>query len=162
MPATVTKGAHRSEEERIRALEAQIERLRRRKAQKLVRRDPSVVQMRAAVRSIDQAMAATTNPTTRKALGEARNTLTACLALTGAMPKQDGGVLMPQAGRSAGGVSEDALLSHVRADPGARGEEIASVFGASADAIRPVMKRLIRAGRVKAAGQARAMSYAAG
>jgi hypothetical protein len=151
----------RSQELRIRALEAQIAVIKARVARKLARKDPSLRHIHAAVKSIDKALAMSTDHATREALGEARNTLTACLALTGAMPKQDRGVVVPQPRRSAGGVSEDALLSHVRAHPGARGEEIASAFGENADAIRPVMKRLIKAGRVKTAGRARAMSYAA-
>jgi hypothetical protein len=147
----------RSEEVRIKALEAQIEALKRRKAQKLVRRDPALKQMHAAVRSIDKALAASTDHAVRQALGEARNTLTACLALTGAMAK---GTLVPQARRSVGGISEDALLAHVRANPGHRSEQIAVALGTDPDGIRPVMKRLIKAGRVRTAGRARAMSYA--
>jgi hypothetical protein len=38
---------------------------------------------------------------------------------------------------------------------------MAAALGANPDAIRPVRKRLIQAGRVSTAGQARAMSYAA-
>jgi predicted transcriptional regulator len=70
-------------------------------------------------------------------------------------------MLVPQARRSAGAVSEDALLSHVRTNPGQRGEEIAKAMGTEAATVRPVMKRLIEAGRVRAQGRARAMSYAA-
>jgi hypothetical protein len=150
--------ARRSDEDRIKALEARIEALKQRKARRQRRRDPALKQMHAAVRSIDQALAASADHAVREALGEARTTLAACLALTSATPR---GTLVPQARRGAGGVTEDALLAHVRAHPGQRGEEIASVLGTDTGTVRPVMKRLIQAGRVRTAGQARAMSYAA-
>jgi hypothetical protein len=151
--------AQRSEEVRIKALEAQIAVIKARVARKLARKDPSLRHIHAAVNSIDKALAASSDHAVRQALGEARNTLTACLALTGAMPKQDCGVLLPQSRRVAGGITEDALLSHVRANPGHRSEQIAVALGTDPDGIRPVMKRLIKAGRVRTDGRARAMSY---
>ena len=148
----------RSAEDRIRALEAQIDALKQRKARKQQHRDPALKQMHAAVRSIDKALAASTDHAAREALGEARTTLMACLAMTGSAPK---GTLAPQIRRAAGAVSEDVLLAHVRSHPGQRGEQIAGAFGTDTATVRPVMKRLIQAGRVRTAGQARAMSYAA-
>jgi hypothetical protein len=50
---------------RIKALEAQIEALKRLKAQKLVRRDPALKEMHAAVRSIDKALAASSDHAVR-------------------------------------------------------------------------------------------------
>jgi hypothetical protein len=150
--------SRRSEEDRIRALEAQIEALKQRKVRKLQRRDPALKHMHAAVRSIDKAMSENHDAAARQGLADARSTLTACLALTSTAPK---GTLVPQPRRSVGGVSEDALLSHVRQNPGHRGEQIATALGTDTATVRPVMKRLIRAGRVKTAGQARAMSYSA-
>jgi hypothetical protein len=150
--------AHRPEQERIEVLEAEIERLKQRKARKQQHRDPALKQMQAAVRSIDKALAASSDHATRAALGEARTTLAACLALTSATPR---GTLVPQATRAAGGVSQEALLSYVRTNPGQRGEQIAGAFGTDTATVRPVMKRLIQAGRVRTSGQARAMSYAA-
>ena len=150
----------RSDEDRIKELEAQIEALKQRKARKQQRRDPALKQMHAAVRSIDKAMSISTDHAVREALGEARNTLTACLALMGATSK---GMIVPAPRRATvgAGLSEEALLSYVRSNPGHRGEQIAAALGTDTAAIRPVMKRLIKAGRVKTAGQARAMSYAA-
>src|SRR5258708_1809376 len=135
MPATVTKVARRSDEERIQALEAQLEALRQRKARKYQRRDPALKQMHAAVRSIDKALAASSDRATREALGEARNTLTACLALTGSAPR---GTPVPQARRMAGDITEDGLLSHVRKNPGHRGEQIAVALGTDTGTVRPV------------------------
>jgi DNA-binding IscR family transcriptional regulator len=148
----------RSAEDRIQALEAQIEALKQRKVRKQQRRDPTLKQIQAAVRSVDKALAASGDHTTRAALGEARNTLAACLTLAGATPKR---TLVPQARQASAGVSEEALLSYVRTNPGQRGEQIAGALGTATSTLRPVMKRLVRAGRVKTAGQARAMSYAA-
>ena len=149
----------RSEEERIQALETQIEALKRRKAHKLVHRDPALKQMHAAVRSLNKALGATADHATREALNEALATLSACLALVGGAQKQDASVLVPQPRRS--GLSEEALLSHVRMHPDARGEAIAQALGTDTATVRPVMKRLIQSGRVKAAGKARATSYSA-
>jgi hypothetical protein len=148
--------AQRSAEERIRALEAQIEALKQRKARKQLHRDPALKQMHSAVRSIDKALAVSSDHALREALGEARTTLSACLALTGGMPKA---TLVPQARRIPGAVSEEALLSYVRTNPGHRGEQIAGALGTDSASVRPVMKRLIQAGKVRTAGQARAMSY---
>jgi hypothetical protein len=148
--------AQRSAEDRIRALESQIEALKQRKARKQMHRDPALKQMHSAVRSIDKALGLSSDHALREALGEARNTLTACLALTGG---RSSGTLVPQARRAAGVVSEDALLSYVRQNPGQRSEQISAAIGANSDAIRPVMKRLIQAGRVRTQGQKRAMSY---
>jgi len=143
-------------EDRIRALEAQIEALKQRKARKQLHRDPALKQIHAAIRSIDKAMAASSDRTEREALGEARNTLTACLALTGG---KSSGTLVPQARRASGVVSEDALLAYVRTNPGQRGEQIAGALGTDSASVRPVMKKLIQAGKVRTIGQARAMSY---
>ena len=150
----------RSDEDRIRELEAQIEALKQRKARKQQHRDPALKQMHAAVRSIDKAMGTSSDHAVREALGEARNTLTACLALVGAASK---GMIVPAPRRATAvaGISEEALLSYVRTNPGHRGEQIAVALGTDAATIRPLMKRLIQAGKVRTAGQARAMSYAA-
>ena len=149
----------RSAEDRIKAIEAQIEALKQRRARKLVQRDPALKHLHAAVRSIEKAMAESHDAAARKGLAEARSTLAACLALVGAAPTRERGVVTPRSRAATCEITEDALLAHVRTNPGHRGEQIATAFGTDTGTIRPVMKRLIRAGRVKAAGQARAMSY---
>jgi hypothetical protein len=158
MPITTDTRARveRSIQERIQALETQIEALKQRKVRKQLHRDPAQKQLHAAVRSIDKALAATSDHALRESLGEARNTLTACMALNGAAPR---GTLEPKARRAVGAVTEDALLAHVRLHPGQRSEQISAAIGANSDAIRPVMKRLIQAGRVRTQGQKRATSY---
>lgn len=153
--STITR---RSEEERIAELEQKIAAIKARAARAKAKKDPALRHMHAAVRAIDQALAASSDHATREALGEARSTLAACLALTGAAPR---GTLVPQPRRAAAAISEEALLSHVRQHPGQRGEEIARVFGTDTASVRPVMKGLIQKGLVRAEGQARATSYAA-
>jgi len=63
--------------------------------------------------------------------------------------------------RSAGEISNlgDALLNYVRNNPGQRGEEIAAAMATDSGTIRPVMKRLIAAGKVATKGQRRGMTY---
>jgi len=164
MPTTLDQRLRRArlpEEDRIKALEAQIEALKQRKARKQQRRDPALKHMHAAVRSIDKAMAESHDAATRQAMAEARTTLAACLALVGAAPKPQRGVITPRARPANGVVSEEVLLGHVRCNPGHRGEQIAQALGTDTGTIRPVMKRLVKAGRVRTAGQARAMCYAA-
>lgn len=151
----------RTDEQRIADLEKQIEALRQRKVRRQQRRDPALKYMHAAVRSIDKAMTGSHDGAARQGLADARNTLAACLALVGAAPKQQRGASTPRPRPIAGAISEGALLSHVRGNPGSRGEQIAQAFGTDTGTIRPVMKRLIKAGRITTAGQARAMSYAA-
>ena len=151
----------RSEEQRIADLERQIEALKQRKARRLIPRDPALKHLHAAVRSIDKAMSESHEQVARVGLAEARSTLAACLALVGAAPTRERGMIRPPPRAATGRITEDALLSHVRQNPGHRGEQIAVALGTDSATVRPVMKRLIKAGRVRTTGQARAMSYAA-
>jgi len=151
----------RTDEQRITDLEKRIEALKQRKARRLIPRDPALKHLHAAVRSIDKAMSESHDQAARQGLADARSTLSACLALVGPASTRDRGVVTPLPRATTGVVSEDMLLSHVRQNPGHRGERIAQALGTSAATVRPVMKRLIKAGRVRTAGQARAMSYSA-
>lgn len=128
-PLDAATRARRSEEERIVQLEKQIAAIKARAARKLVRKDPALRHIHASVKAIDKALAASEDHATRQALGEARSTLAACLALSGVAPKADRGTLVPQPRRAAAAISEEALLSHVRQHPGQRGEEIARALG---------------------------------
>jgi hypothetical protein len=151
----------RTDEQRIADFEKQIDALKQRKVRNLQRRDPALKHMHAAVRSIDKAMSENHDAAARQGLAEARSSLAACLALVGAAPNQGRGVLTLRLRPRAGVITEDALLSHVRQNPGDRGEQIATALRTDTATVRPVMKRLIKAGRVRTVGQARAMSYAA-
>jgi hypothetical protein len=156
-----TKRVRRNEDQLIADLEAKIAQLQRRAAQKKVKRDPALKHISAAVRSIDKAMAETGDAATRTALDEARGTLSACLTLNGATPRMDGKVITSHSRRSVGAVSMDALLEHVRKNPGQRGEHIAEALGTDTKTMRPTMHKLIAEKKIKTRGERRGMTYAA-
>ena len=160
MKATRT---HRSEEDRIADLEAKIAAIRARAERKKVKRDPSLRHISAAVRSIDKALGESEDGAMRKALDEARSTLSACLSLSGVIVAGGTKPRGRRAGSGGGGalVDEGALLEYVRAHPGQRGEHIAVGLGTDTKAMRPVMKRLIESGKVRTKGERRGMQYAA-
>ena len=94
---------------------------------------------------------------TKKALTEARSTLSAC-------PGVERGVLVPT--RTRRSASERAglageLLTYVRNNPGQRGEHIAAALGTDVTSMRPIMKKLIGEGKISTEGQRRGMTYAA-
>jgi hypothetical protein len=158
MPSTKTmsprKYNRRTEEQRIADLKAKIEGIKVRAAVKVAKRDPTFRHVSRAIRSIDAAMASTSDQVLRAALQEARATLSACM--------QFKGVLMPQNGRSERAVDLDAVLAYVQRNPGQRGEHIAAGLGTDAKALRGPMKRLIESGQVKTKGERRGMQYWAG
>lgn len=145
----------RTLDQKIADLQAKIAALKDREAEKQAQADPALRHARLALRAIDKALAATENATTQRALNGARATLGECLG----MAKAEGGRVR----RSAGEISNlgDALLNYVRNNPGQRGEEIAAAMATDSGTIRPVMKKLISAGKVATQGQRRGMTYAA-
>lgn len=148
------KRIRRSEEQLVADLEARILALKQRAARKVARRNPAVRHTSAAVKSIDKALAATDDNATRKALLEARATLSACLQLDG----------VPSAGApraAASAVSSEVLLDYVKKHPNLRGEQISAALGSDSRTIRPVMQKLIAAKKVKTRGERRAMTYQA-
>ena len=54
---------------------------------------------------------------------------------------------------------QNALLEHVKANPGQRGDQIASALGSDVGTIRGPMKKLIAKGHVTTEGQRRGMTY---
>lgn len=54
---------------------------------------------------------------------------------------------------------QDKLLSHVKANPGQRGEQIAAALGSDVGTIRLPMKKLIAARKVTTKGERRGMMY---
>lgn len=147
----------RNVDQRIAELAARIVAIRTREAQRQAKADPAKRHIASAVRALDKALAATEDPARRRALSETRAALGGCL-------EGDGGVLVPL--RNARSASErealaGALLDHVRAHPDQRGEQIAAALGTDTTRMRPVMKQLIAAGRVRTAGQRRGMTYSA-
>jgi len=121
--------------------------------------------MKAALRSIDKAMNATDDAPLRKALDEARATVSACLGLSGVTVKASKGVLTPRprsGARGSGRPEPKDLLEYVKANPGSRSEEMTAALGTNAAALRPVMHALIAEGRVRTEGQRRGMRYFVG
>ncbi len=127
--------------------------------EKKVKKDPALRHVTKAVKAIDAAAAETRDVPLRNALESARSTLAACLSLTGVVVPQQGG----RKSRSSTGesVEPETLLRYVRENPGQRGEQISVALGTTSDAMRPSMKKLIEAGKVKVKGQKRATSYTA-
>lgn len=66
--------------------------------------------------------------------------------------------------RSSGDLEEmkGSLLTHVKANPGMRGDQIASALGSDVKTIRGPMKALIAGKQVRTEGQRRGMTYHAG
>lgn len=155
--------ARRSEEERIADLERRISELKARAERKKARTNPAVRHTVAALRAIDKALAATTDGSVRKALDDARATLSACLAVQGVVPAAGTRSLGRSTGgrRSSADVADlaDALLSHLKSHPGQRGEEIASALDTDTRTIRLPLKKLIEENKVRTKGVARGTSY---
>lgn len=148
----------RSEEQRIAALEAQIAALKAKAEAKKVTKDPALRFVSKALKAVDEAAHATQDGALRRALEEARSTLSACLQLKGVTltPRGSSVKRIPREGSI---VDSDILLSYVRSNPGLRGEHIAAALMTNVDVMRPVMKRLIADGRVRTSGERRGMTY---
>ena len=147
------KRIRRTEEQLIADLEARIQSLKERAIQKKARANPATRHTTAAVRSIDKALETAEDATTRNALQEARATLSALLAVDGRS------VPSATAKRRGRAVDAEALLAHIKKHPGQSGEHIAAALGTTTVAIRPVMKELIAAKKVKTKGERRGMRY---
>ena len=153
------KRTRRSPKELIADLEAKIAQGRQRAERKKAKKDPSLRHMTAAVRSIDKALAESKDTATRQALGEARSTLAACLALNGAAPSTGGQrqrAVRPAQGKE---VNVKAVLKHVAGNPGSRCAQIAAALGAESKAVSPVLKDLKAQGKVRSKGRARGTTY---
>ncbi len=159
--STASKRQRRSPEQLIADLEAKIESVKRRAERSKARKDPALRHISGAVRSVDKAMAATQDAATRKALDEARSSLSAVLSLNGVVAKAGGrGKLEPGARRaSSGSVTPDRVLAYVMAHPGGRAEDIAAALGTDTKGLRPSLTKLKSSGRVKTSGVARATRY---
>lgn len=149
----------RGVDQMIADLEAKIAAIRAREAERKAKADPALRHVKSALRSVDKALEAAEDAELREGLGEARAALGAVLGakIGGA---GDGG---PRVRRSASEIGDlaDALLNYVRSNPGQRGEQIAAALATDTKTIRPVMKRLIGAGKIATEGQRRGMTYTA-
>jgi hypothetical protein len=156
-PEPTPKRKRRGLEEQIAALEAKIVAIKEREAKKQLKKDPAHRFVKAAMRSIDKALGVVKDSDQKKALNEARSALTSSFAQTSL--SAGGG----RARRSAHEIENlaEQLLQYVRSNPGQRGEEIAAALATDSATIRPVMKKLIAAGKVTTEGQKRGMTYSA-
>jgi hypothetical protein len=161
MPATKKKQTRtrRSADDRIAALQANIERIRKRAALQKVRKDPALLHMSAAVRAIDKALKESEDKATRGALNETRAALATCMALRGAVPVNDKGIVVPQPRREK--PDPDQVLSYISKHPGSRSEEIAAELATDTLSLRSVLHQLRDDGKIKVEGKARATTYSA-
>lgn len=160
MSTTPKKRTRRTHEKLIADLEAKIAAIKANVERRQARRDPALRHVATAARAIDKALELSKDKVLRSALGEARLTLTSCLAANGAVTR--GASPAKPRGRRGALATEDLaerLLSHVQSHPGQRGEQIAATFGMDSATIRAPMKELIASGKVRTQGQRRGMSY---
>lgn len=150
------KRKRRGLDEQIAALEAKIAAIKEREARKQAQKDPAHRFVKAALKSIEKALSVVKDPAQKKALGEARAALTSGFDRTSVVSAGSG-----RARRSAHEIENlaEQLLEYVRSHPGSRGEEIAAALATDTTTIRPVMKKLIAAGKVTTEGQKRGMTY---
>jgi hypothetical protein len=152
----------RTIEQRIEELEAKIEGIKRREERKKVRARPEVKHLNMALRSIDKGLNASEDQVLRKALDEARATVSSCLGLLGISPRAK---LVPKrrAKPSAQAVALDSeqMLSYVRNNPGEKGEAIAAQFETDTATLRVVLRQLAADGAIRSEGKGRGTVYLA-
>ena len=155
--ANSSKRNRRSPEQLIADLKAKIASIQARAERQKAKKDPALRHMTAAVRSIDKALAETSDAATRKALDDVRSTLAACLSLSGSAPTgRTRAVLRPHANTR---VEPKEVLRYLSQHPGSRCEDVASAVGADTKAVGPVLRELKAKGKARSEGQARGTRY---
>lgn len=159
MPKLKTQRNVRTPEQMIADLEAKIAAVKRRAERQKVKKDPALKHINAAVKSIDKALAASSDGATRTALDEARATLAAVLAMSGISAKGARGTLVPRARGSAGKVDAARVHAWLVEHPGARAEDMSAALGTDSLGLRPALQELRNEGRARTEGKARATRY---
>ena len=152
----MAKRTRRTPEQMIKDLQDEILRIKDRAERAKVKKDPALRHVTAALRSIDKAVATTEDKDLARGLTDARATLTASLKAAGA--PASAGTLTP---RRTVEVAPEAIVAYLAEHPGSSGEEVSKALGCDTKSLRPTMKKLIAAKRVKAKGKARGMRYSA-
>jgi hypothetical protein len=98
----------------------------------------------------------------RDTIGELQKLLEAQIGVRGARRRSP--KVLPAKLRRGGTVSDttklsEAVVAFVRANPGARGEQVASSVRSTSSAIRPTVKALLAAGVLRSEGERRGMKY---
>lgn len=160
------KRVRRSPEQLINDLEKRIASIKMRAEQKKLKASPSMRYVRAALKSIDKALAESDDAATRTALDEARSTLSACVQLNGGTVAPSRAAASKSASGSGGRRSSqdvermsDNLFDYVLKNPGQRGEQIAATLGTDVVTMRLPMKKLIADNKIKTIGEKRGTKY---
>jgi len=161
MKKSPQKRARKTYEDKIAELQAKIEAIKQREEEKKKKKSPAMRFVRAALSSLDKALANCDDSLMRKELGEARLTISSVMALAGAPAASQTPVARGGGRRSNVEVENlgEKLLAHVKKHPGQRGEQIASDLETDTKTMRLPMKKLIEDGKVKTSGQRRGMCY---
>jgi len=167
----------RTTEQQIRDLEAKIKSIQDRAQRKKVKANPAVKFMKAALKSIEKSMSSSDDQVLRRALDEARGTVSSCLSLCSVTSKAPRGTLIarPRAavaartrvtstenGPAMAQPDANDLLAYLRNNPGSNSESITREFDTDAATLRGTMRELIDLGRVRTEGQRRGMRYFVG
>lgn len=123
----------------------------------LMVRRAALEQVRAALEAGGEVPIPYLTPPTRRGPGRPKGSSNAAPA---APKSKRGGKRVRRSAEDLAGMS-DALLAHVKANPGQRGEIIAAALGTDVGTMRKPMKLLIAKRLVKTAGQRRGMTYMA-
>ena len=157
---TTKKRIRRTPDQIIADLQAEIARVKARAERAKAKKDPCHRHVVAAVRSLDKADAETKDSATRKAIVEARATLTAYFELQEAASPNGRGA-RPRASRGETLVDPQRVLDFLVQHPGSRSKEIAANLGTDTASLRKALHQLRDEGKVKVKGKARAMRYTA-
>ena len=158
MPRVSTKA-------RIKFLEAKIADIKLRAERERIRKNPAINFMKAALRSIENAMRSTDDVALRNSLGELRANASACLALTGVAAGWSDSVLDPSPRATSADKGKfpvpnrKHLLEYVKRNPGRRSEQISEAFSTNITTLRPQMLALIMHGKVRTEGMRRGKKY---